>query len=53
VFLSKPDFYSVYDMLGRLVISEKEVASLDISKLTVGTYIIKNSKGISQKLSVK
>ncbi|NCT17516.1 MAG: T9SS type A sorting domain-containing protein [Flavobacteriia bacterium] len=53
VFLSKPDFYVVFDMLGRLVISEKETGSLNVSTLSSGTYIIKNSKGISQKLIVK
>ncbi len=53
IFLSKPDSYIVFDMLGRLVISEKETASLNVSRLNAGTYIIKNSKGISQKLIVK
>ena len=52
IFFSKPDSYSVFDMLGRLVISKEETASIDISKLNVGTYIIKNSKGMSQKLIV-
>lgn len=53
ILLSKPDLYSVFDMLGRLVISENETASLNVSMLTTGTYIIKNSRGISQKLIVK
>ncbi len=53
VFFSKPDTYVVYDMLGRMVISEKEVASINIAGLNAGTYIIKNSKGVSQKLIVK
>ncbi|MEH6764943.1 MAG: choice-of-anchor I family protein [Aequorivita antarctica] len=53
VFFSIPDSYSVFDMIGRLVISKEEIASLNISKLSTGTYIIKNSKGISQKLIVK
>ncbi len=53
IFLSKPDSYSVFDMLGRLVISEKETASINVSSLTAGTYIIKNLKGVSQKLIVK
>ena len=53
VFLSKPDSYSVFDMLGRVVISTKETASINISSLHAGTYIIKSSRGISQKLVVK
>ncbi|SRX55249.1 choice-of-anchor I family protein [Aequorivita sp. CIP111184] len=53
IFLSKPDSYSVFDMIGRLVITEKETASINVSSLTAGTYIIKNLKGVSQKLIVK
>jgi len=53
IFLTKPDLYSVFDMLGRVVISEKQTASLNVSILNAGTYVIKNSKGISQKLIVK
>jgi len=53
IFLNKPDLYNVFDIVGRLVISEKETASINISSLTSGTYIIKNSKGNSQKLIVK
>ncbi|CAM3429133.1 choice-of-anchor I family protein [Aequorivita lipolytica] len=53
IFFSKPDSYVVFDMLGRLVISEKETASINVSNLIAGTYIVKNSKGISQKLIVK
>lgn len=53
VFFSKPDSYKVYDLLGRLVKSEKETASIDVSDLNTGTYIIKNSKDISKKLIVK
>lgn len=39
VFLSKPDSYSVFDMLGRVVISTKETASINISSLHAGTYL--------------
>lgn len=53
IFLSKPGSYTVYDMLGRLFLSEKNTASLNISALKTGTYIVKNSEGITQKLSVK
>ncbi len=53
IFLSKPDSYSVFDMLGRLVITEKETASINVFNLTAGTYIIKNLKGVSQKLIIK
>ena len=53
VFFNKPDFYEIYDMLGRSVRSQKEMSSLDISAFAPGTYIVKNAEGISQKLIVK
>ncbi len=53
IFFSKPSVYSVFDMLGRMVISEKETAFLNVSSLNAGTYIVKNVEGISQKLIVK
>ncbi|WP_347372802.1 choice-of-anchor I family protein [Aequorivita sp. Q41] len=53
VFLSKPDFYTVFDMLGRKIISTNETASLNVSSLNAGTYIIKNEAGVSQKLIIK
>ncbi len=53
IFLSKPGSYTVYDMLGRMFLSENNIASLNISSLKTGTYIVKNSEGITQKLIVK
>lgn len=53
VFLSKADNYAVYDMLGRLIINKENTASLNISTLKTGTYVIKNADGVSQKLVVK
>jgi hypothetical protein len=53
IFLSKPDTYTVFDMLGRLVISKEETGSLNVSTLNSGTYIIKNAAGNTQKLVVK
>ena len=53
IFLSKPDSYTVFDMLGRVVISKGETASLNVSNLNSGTYIIKNAAGTTQKLVVK
>lgn len=53
IFLSKPGSYTIYDMLGRMFLSEKNTASLNISALKTGTYIVKNSEGITQKLIVE
>ena len=52
IFLSKPGSYTVYDMLGRMFLSEKNTATLNISTLKTGTYIVKNSEGLTQKLIV-
>lgn len=53
VFLSKVDVYTVFDLLGREVISAKETASLNITSFKSGTYIVKNSIGFTQKLIVR
>ncbi len=53
VFFSKPDSYKVFDMLGRNILSQNNVASMNIATLKTGTYIVKNAKGVSQKLIVK
>ncbi|UAB80230.1 choice-of-anchor I family protein [Marixanthomonas sp. SCSIO 43207] len=53
VFVSKPGTYNVFDMSGRLVSSILDGASINISNLTTGTYIVKNKNGVSQKLIIK
>ncbi|MBT0608534.1 choice-of-anchor I family protein [Aequorivita echinoideorum] len=53
VFFSKPSNYNVYDMLGILVKSEINSSSIKINGLKTGTYIVKNTEGISKKLIVK
>jgi hypothetical protein len=45
--------YYIYDIMGRLVKSEKEVLSMSVSDITTGTYIVQNQEGISQKLIIK
>ena len=53
VFVSKPGSYSIFDISGRLVIEAINVASINTSSLSSGTYIVKNEEGISQKLIVE
>lgn len=53
VFFSKPGNYTVYDLLGRLVKTTINEASIKISTLKSGTYVVKNPEGISQKLIVR
>lgn len=53
VFIDTPGDYKVYDTLGRLLSDLKNVASIPVSGLSSGTYIIKNQNGISKKLLVK
>jgi len=53
VFFSKPGNYSLFDVLGRFIKTEENVASISIRGLKTGTYIIKNTEGASQKLIVK
>jgi hypothetical protein len=53
VFFSKPGNYVLYDIAGRLLKTEVDAASMDISHLNAGTYIVKNEQGISKKIMVK
>jgi len=53
VFVSKPGSYSIFDISGRLVVEAINVASINTSSLSSGTYIVKNEEGISQKLIVE
>ncbi|MFT7073282.1 MAG: hypothetical protein ACJAX3_002275 [Patiriisocius sp.] len=53
VFLNIPGNYKVFSMLGREVINAENAASINISGLITGTYIVKNENGTAQKLLVK
>jgi hypothetical protein len=53
VFFSKPGNYTLYDLLGRSIKTEVNVASMNISDVKEGTYIVRSDQGISKKLLVK
>ena len=53
VFVSKPGSYSIFDISGRLVVEAINVATINTSSLSSGTYIVKNEEGVSQKLIVE
>ncbi|GHC62629.1 choice-of-anchor I family protein [Ulvibacter litoralis] len=53
VFFSKPGNYTLFDILGRTIKTETNVASMNLSGLVAGTYIVQNDQGVSQKLIVK
>jgi hypothetical protein len=43
----------VYDVTGKLILSEKEALTINTSKLVSGIYFVKTSEGITKKLVVK
>tara|TARA_R110002072_G_scaffold261258_2_gene419969 strand:+ start:29429 stop:32776 length:3348 start_codon:yes stop_codon:yes gene_type:complete len=53
IFFSTPSDYKIYDITGRQVLSKRNAASMDVSSLNSGTYIINNANGESQKLIIE
>ncbi len=53
VYFSKHGSYTIYDTTGRVILSTPEVASIDVSTLKTGTYIVTNADGNNQKLIIK
>ncbi|OAB78614.1 choice-of-anchor I family protein [Cochleicola gelatinilyticus] len=53
VFMNKPGDYKIYDSLGRLLQDLKNVASISVSGLASGTYIVQDKNGVSKKLLVE
>lgn len=53
VFFNKVGAYVIYDLSGRMITQKDNAASMDISALKTGVYIIKNENGFSQKLIVE
>ncbi|EDM43965.1 CHU large protein [unidentified eubacterium SCB49] len=53
VYFSKQGSYTIYDVMGRVVLTTPEVASVNVSTLNTGTYIVTDTNGNSQKLIVK
>jgi len=53
VYFNRMASYSLYDLTGKLIQSEKNALLINTSKLTAGMYLIKTEEGITQKLVVK
>lgn len=53
VYFNRAADIEVYDVTGKLIISEKEALSINTSKLQTGVYLVKTSEGITKKLIVK
>jgi len=53
IFFNTPGNYSLYDVMGRLIQSQKNTGSMRVDTLTEGIYVIVNENGDSQKLIIK
>lgn len=53
VFFNRVADIELYDVTGKLILSEKEALSINTSKLQTGVYLVKTSEGITKKLVVK
>lgn len=53
VYFNRMANYSLYDLTGKFIQSEKNALLINTSKLTSGIYLIKTDEGITQKLVVK
>lgn len=53
VYFNRMANYSLYDLTGKFIQSEKNALVINTSKLTSGIYLIKTDEGITQKLVVK
>jgi len=53
VYFNRVADIELYDITGKLILSEKEALSINTSKLQAGVYLVKTSEGITKKLVVK
>jgi hypothetical protein len=53
VYFNRMADIEVYDVTGKLILSEKEALTINTSKLVSGIYFVKTSEGITKKLVVK
>lgn len=53
VYFNRVADIELYDITGKLILSEKEALSINTSKLQTGVYLVKTSEGITKKLVVK
>ena len=53
VYFNRVADIEVYDVTGKLILTEKEALSINTSKLQTGVYLVKTSEGITKKLVVK
>jgi hypothetical protein len=53
VYFNRMANIELYDVTGKLILSEKEALTINTSKLVSGIYFVKTSEGITKKLVVK
>ena len=53
VYFNRMADIELYDVTGKLILSEKEALTINTSKLVSGIYFVKTSEGITKKLVVK
>ena len=53
VYFNRVADIELYDVSGKLILSEKEALTINTSKLVSGIYFVKTSEGITKKLVVK
>jgi hypothetical protein len=52
VYFNRMANIELYDVTGKLILSEKEALTINTSKLVSGIYFVKTSEGITKKLVV-
>ena len=53
VYFNRVADIELYDITGKLILSEKEALTINTSKLQSGIYFVKTAEGITKKLVVK
>jgi hypothetical protein len=53
VYLSESKDVALYDITGKRIAVYRNVKSIDISGLHIGTYLLKTTDGITKKLIIK
>jgi hypothetical protein len=53
VYFNRMADIELYDITGKLILSEKKALTINTSKLQTGVYLVKTSEGITKKLVVK
>ncbi|KAA3620572.1 MAG: T9SS C-terminal target domain-containing protein [Flavobacterium sp.] len=52
VFFSVPGDYELFDISGRSIRKVKDAVYMEVSSLRTGTYIMRNKKGVTKKLTI-